>query len=53
MTMLLAILSSNRASELTNLDIRHVVFKENSVIFQFSKLTKTWKKGTGPPSIEC
>ena len=53
MTMLLAILSSNRASELTNLDIRYVVFKENSVIFQFSKLTKTWKKGIGPPSIEC
>ena len=52
MAMLLAFLSSNRASELTNLDIRHVVFKENSVIFQFSKLTKTWKKGIGPPSIE-
>ena len=44
LTTLLAILSSNRASELTYLDIRHIVLKENSVIFLFSKVAKTWKK---------
>ena len=45
LTTLLAIPSSNRASELTYLDTRHIVFKENSVIFHFTKLTKIWKKG--------
>ena len=52
LTTLLAILSSNRASELTYLDIRHIVCKENSVIFHFSKLTKTLKKGKNPQSFE-
>ena len=52
LTTLLAILSSNRASELTYLDIKNIVFKEKSVIFHFSKLTKTWKKGKSPPSFE-
>ena len=52
LTTLLAILSSNRASELTYLDIRHIVFKENSVVFHFSKLTKTWRKGKSPSSFE-
>ena len=33
LTPLLAILSSNRPSKLTYLDIRHIVFKEKSVIF--------------------
>ena len=28
------------------------MFKENSVIFHFSKLTKTWKKGKSPSSFE-
>ena len=37
LTTLLAILSSKRASELTYLDIRHIEFKENSVIFHFLK----------------
>ena len=45
LTTLLAILSSKRASEVTYLDIRHILFKENSVIFHFSKLANTWKKG--------
>ena len=40
---LLGILSLKKASELIYLDIRHTVFKENSVIFHFSKLSKTWK----------
>ena len=52
LTALLAILSSNRVSELTYLDIRHIVFKENSVVFHFSKLTKTWRKGKSPQSFE-
>ena len=52
LTTLLAIVSSNRASELINLDVRDIVFKENSVIFYFSKLTKTWEKGKSPPSFE-
>ena len=38
---LLDILSSNRASELTYLDIRHIAFEKNSVVFHFSKLTRT------------
>ena len=33
LTTLLTTLSSNRASELTYLDIRHIVFRKNSVIF--------------------
>ena len=28
------------------------MFKENLVIFHFSKLTKTWKKGKSPSSFE-
>ena len=27
------------------------MFKENSVFFHFSKLTKTWKKGKRPSSF--
>ena len=38
LTTLLAIPSPNRFSELTYLDIRHIVFKENSVNFHFRKL---------------
>ena len=52
LTTLLAILSSNRVSGLTYLDIRHILFKENSIVFHFSKLTKTWRKGKSPPSFE-
>ena len=52
LTTLLAILSSKRASELTYLDIRHIVFKENSVVFHFSNLTKTWRKSKSRPSFE-
>ena len=44
LTTVLVILWSNRALELTYLDIRHIVFKEKSVIFYFSKLTKAWEK---------
>ena len=40
LTTLLAILSTNRDSELTYLDMTHIVFKENLTIFHFSKLTK-------------
>ena len=28
------------------------MFKENSVLFHFSKLAKTWEKGKSPPSFE-
>ena len=28
------------------------MLKENSVIFHFRKLTKTWKKGKRPPSLD-
>ena len=48
MKTLLAILSLNRTSELTYLGIRNIVFKENSVIFHFSKLNKFLKKGISP-----
>ena len=34
------------------MDIGNIVFKENAVTFNFSKLTKTWKKGKSPPSFE-
>ena len=40
LTKLLNILSSKRASELTYLDIRHIMFRENSVIFHLNKLEK-------------
>ena len=52
LTTLLAILSSNSVSELTYLDIRHTAFKEDSVVFYFSKLTKTCRKGKSLPSFE-
>ena len=51
LTTLLAIISSSRASELTYLGIRCIAFKENLVIFHFSKLSKTWKKGKSPSSF--
>lgn len=52
LTTLLALLSSGRAHELTFLDIRYKVVKKNSVIFHFSKLTKSWKQGQKPPTFE-
>ena len=52
LTTLIALTSSGRSSEITYLDTRYRVFKNNSVIFHFSKLTKTWKKGQSPPTFE-
>lgn len=52
LTMLLALASACRCSELKCLDIRYMTKSTRSYIFQFSKVTKSWKKGKAPPSLE-
>ena len=52
LTMLLALASACRCSELKCLDIRYMTKTENSYIFEFSKVTKSWRKCKAPPSLE-
>ena len=52
LTMLLALASACRCSELKCLDIRYMTKTTNSYIFEFSKVTKSWRKGKAPPSLE-
>ena len=50
--MLLALRSASRASNIHHLDIRFVSLSKEKVVFNFSKLSKTWKKGGAPPKLE-
>lgn len=52
LTMLLALASACRCSEIQNLDIRFMTRSATSYIFQFTKVSKSWKKGKPPPSLE-
>ena len=52
LTMLLALASAGRCSEIRNLDIRYMTRSATSYTFQFTKVTKSWKKGKPPPSLE-
>lgn len=49
LTILLALTSAARASELTNLDISFLQKLPSVYVFSISKLTKTWRKGRKPP----
>jgi len=52
LTMLLALTAASRSSEIYLLNINFMIRKTESYIFSFDKLTKTWKKGQSPPTIE-
>ena len=51
LTTLLALTSGSRNHEIHHLDVRFMAISEEIVIFRFSKLTKTWKKGQCPPKL--
>ena len=53
LTMLLALTSASRASNIHHLDIRFMSLSEEKVVFNFTKLLKTWKKGRAPPKLFC
>ena len=42
-----------RASNIHYLDIRFMSLSEEKVVFNFTKLLKTWKKGRAPPKLFC
>ena len=50
--MLLALTSASRASNIHHLDTRFVSLSKGKVVFNFAKLSKTWKKGGAPPKLE-
>ena len=50
--MLLALTSASRASNINHLDIRFMPLSEETVVFNFAKLLKTWKMGRAPPKLE-
>ena len=52
LTMLLALASACRCSEIQNLDIRYMTRFATSYTFQFTKVSKSWKKGKPPPSLK-
>ena len=52
LTMLLALTSASRASNIHHLDIPFMSLSEEKVVFNFPKLLKTWKKGRAPPKLE-
>ena len=52
LTMLLALTSASRGSEICHLNINHMVKTHNSYIFTYEKLTKTRRRGTAPLSVE-
>ena len=52
LTMLLALASACRCSEIQNLDIRYMTRSATSYTFQFTKVSKSWKKGKPPPSLK-
>lgn len=51
-TMLLALSSASRSSELKNLDLQYMAKSENLVRFYFHQLSKTNKKGKPIPPLE-
>ena len=52
LTMLLALTSASRASNIHHLDIRFMSLSEQKVVFNFAKLLKTQKKDRAPPKHE-
>ena len=52
LSVLLALTSACRVSEIKYLDTRYMIKSHTSVIFQFSKITKSWRRGKAPPKLE-
>lgn len=48
LSMLLALASAGRSSDLRALDIRYMSIKDSSIIFELAQLTKSRKKGQSP-----
>ena len=49
--ILMALSSASRASAMHCLDVRFMVKSEDSYIFTFHKLHKSWRKGKAPPKL--
>ena len=52
LTMVLTLTSTSRASNIHHLDIRFMSLSEEKIVFNFSKLLKSRKKGRTPPKLE-
>ena len=50
-TMLIALTSASRSLGIHHLDIRFMQISDSQIIFTYSKLHKSWKKGSKPPSL--
>ena len=51
-SMLLALVTACRTSELHKIDINHIQIHDNKVVITIAKLTKTRKAGSAPQTIE-
>ena len=52
LTMLFAPMSVSRASSIHHLDIRFISLSKEKVVFHFTNLLKTWKKGRAPANVK-
>ena len=52
LTLLLALTSAFRASNIHHLDIRFMYLSEEKLVFTFAKLLKTWKNGRATPKLK-
>ena len=50
--MLLTLTAASRCSEIKYLNTKYMTKTDSMYIFAFSELTKSWRKGRAPPSLE-
>ena len=50
--MLLALTAASRSSEICHLNTKYMIKTHDKYIFTFDKLTKSWREGKPPPSVE-
>lgn len=51
-TILLFLASTKRGHEICYLDVNYMIRASSSYKFYFTKVTKSWKKGQAPPTLE-
>ena len=52
LSMLLAISSAGRCSDLRALDVRYMSIKDSSIVFELAQLTKSRQKGQNPTKTD-
>ena len=53
LALFLSLTAASRVSEICQLNTEYIIEVDDKIIFTFDKLTKSWKKGRPPLSVEC